>query len=377
MAEIRVLQTVVALEGGIVKIITDYCENMDRSKVNFDYLVYSDENDIFSERIKALGGKIHVLPFKNIKNPIKKQIVKFKSHYELFRQYDYVQVNASHYVDRFFAIIAKKAGVKHVVLEAHLNKNSEKFNLKKIYTDFFKIFKGENLDAYFAVSEESAKYLFSKRIYREWRFRIVNNGIDTEKYRFDNEARNKYRREMGLENKLVLFHSGRFARQKNHDFLIDVFSEVHKQNENVVLLLAGEGELMPDIKSKVNALGLSECVYFLGNRSDIPQLLSASDVFVFPSLCEGLGISAVEAQCSGLHTVCSDEIPPEATVSPLIERLPLNDSAYKWAERILTPYERTDMSEEVRKAGFDIKQCAKEIEQFYVNIGKEHDNDRH
>lgn len=371
MAEIRVLQTIVALEGGVAKVITDYCQNMDRSKVNFDYVIYTDKNDIFSEKIKELGGKIYLLDFPKIKNPIKKQLVKYKSHYRLFREYKdhIIQVNASTYTDRFIAVLAKKAGAKHVVIEAHSTKKPHESFIRKVSELFFAAISHRRLDCYLAVSEKAAEYLFPKKILREKKYSIVKNGIDTEKFRFDAETRNKYRAEMKLEDKFVMFHAGRFDYVKNHERLLEIFAEVHKKAENSVLLLAGAGELMPQVKKQAESLGIAEYVDFLGSRSDIPELMCGADVFVMPSKYEGMPLTVNEAQAASLSVVCSEAIPQSADFTGLVTRLPLSADNGIWAEKIIsagkTP--RRDMSEIVRKSGFDIKQNGMEMQKLYEN----------
>lgn len=207
-------------------------------------------------------------------------------------------------------------------------------------------------------------------------FTIINNGIAVDKYLFSEEKRCKLRKELKLEGKFVLGHVGRLAHAKNHDFLLDIFHVVYEKNPNAVLLLVGDGELKQKLQQKARTLRIEDAVIFAGARSDVPDLLSAMDVFVFPSYREGLGIVAIESQASGLKTICADTIPIEAKITDLFEYMFLNQSAEEWASCILKykdGYERKDMSQEVRDAGYDIRQSAKQLEQIYLELaGEEH-----
>ena len=201
-------------------------------------------------------------------------------------------------------------------------------------------------------------------------YTIVNNGIDTEKFVFDKQVRDKIRTGLKIENKFVVGHIGRFSYQKNHEFLIDIFNEVYKKNSNAVLLLLGCGELEKQIREKVHILGLDKAVIFNGTVSNANEFYQAMDCFVLPSHFEGLGIVAVESQASGLKTLCSDVVPKEAQITNLLEFMSLSDTAEAWAEKVLSydnRYGRRDMSDEIKKSGFDIKYSAKQLEGLYFN----------
>ena len=187
---------------------------------------------------------------------------------------------------------------------------------------------------------------------------VLKNAIDSQNFIADADTRNEIRKELGLKDKFVVGHVGRLHPQKNHDFLIDVFAELKKKKPDAELILVGTGPLEEKVKSKVVEKGLSDCVHFLGNRKDMNRIYQAMDVFVFPSLFEGLGIVAIEAQAAGVPIVCSEGLPPETDITPIYRKLLLSDGAEKWANAALemaqNPSAHTNMQKYVIDAGFDI-----------------------
>lgn len=220
-----------------------------------------------------------------------------------------------------------------------------------------------------ACSRAAARHVFGEK--GAGRCKLLKNGIEPEKYRFDALRRELIRHELELDHFLAIGHVGRFEKQKNHDFLIDVFFEVRNKRDNAVLLLIGEGSLLPLVQEKVERMGLAASVKFLGVTDRVADYLQAMDVFVLPSVFEGLGIAAIEAQAADLPVVCSDAIPDEARVTPRFLSLPLYESAGKWSERILEEADaagqRADRASEIRNAGYDIADSAKTLQQIYWN----------
>ena len=199
----------------------------------------------------------------------------------------------------------------------------------------------------------------------------MKNAIDSQQFIANENTRREVRQELGLENKFVVGHVGRLHPQKNHDFLIDVFVEIKKKKSDAELILIGTGPLEEKVRSKVADKGLTESVQFLGNRKDMNRIYQAMDVFVFPSLFEGLGIVAIEAQAAGVPIVCSEGLPPETDITPIYRKLMLSDGTEKWAEVALdmakNPIVHTDMQKYVINAGFDMSATAKNMEEYYLN----------
>ena len=199
-------------------------------------------------------------------------------------------------------------------------------------------------------------------------YTILNNAIDAQSYRFDKQIREEMREQLGFNQEdFVIGHVGRFNPQKNHNFIIDVFNFVHKKNAAAKLVLVGTGDGQKAIKEKVESLVLSDSVLFLGNRTDVNKILQAMDVFLFPSLYEGLPLSIIEAQAAGLPCVISDNVPPECIVTDLIEAVSLDDALAKW-EIVITSkksVKRKDTYELIKKSGFDVKSNVLVLEKMY------------
>lgn len=215
-----------------------------------------------------------------------------------------------------------------------------------------------------ACSKAAADFLFG----RDTGFRLIPNGIDTERFRFDPLLRETARMELGLHNDILLGNVGRLCSQKNQSFLLDVFAVLQKTCANSVLLLVGEGGDMERLRQKADRLGIADRVIFCGTTSSVERLYQAMDVFVFPSLFEGLGIVAVEAQAAGLPVLCSDEVPMEACLTEQVRRLSLSDGTAVWAEtlcRLAAEGRSTKGAETVRNKGFDVLTVAGEIEKVY------------
>lgn len=215
-------------------------------------------------------------------------------------------------------------------------------------------------------SEEAGKYLFKDKP-----FQVLKNAIDSQKFITYAYTREAIRKELGLEGKFVVGHVGRLHPQKNPDFLIEIFAEIKKKKVDAELILVGAGPLEDRVKGKVSKKRLSDCVHFLGNRKDMNRIYQAMDVFVYPSLFEGLGIVAIEAQAAGVPIVCSEGRPPETDITPIYRKLMLSDGAEKWADAALemfgSEYHHTNMQKYIVEAGFDMSATAKKMEEYYTN----------
>ena len=204
------------------------------------------------------------------------------------------------------------------------------------------------------------------------KFTIIHNAIDSKNYKFDLEKRDNLRKSLNIENKFVIGHVGRFAYQKNHKFLINIFYELQKIEPTSVLMLVGssvnDDQFIIKAKEQVKKLNIENKVLFLGMRNDVPDLMQAMDCFILPSSFEGLPLVAVEAQSAGLKSYLSDVITDEVKITDLVEFISLKESPEHWAKQILSNrnYIRKDMTDEVKKAGYDIKTEIKKIEKFYL-----------
>ena len=359
---IRVLHIVTYMgRGGLETMIMNYYRHIDRNKVQFDFLVHRDFEADYDEEILKLGGEIHHLPKLN---PFSPSYYKALDKFFAENRYDIVHSHLD-CLSAYPLRSAKKYGVRVRIAHAH-NKNQDR-NLKYIIKMVSKVLMPFYATHLFACSSEAGRWMFPGK-----KFTVMNNAIDSRKYVYSPEREQNSRKKLGVEGKFIVGHVGRFNPQKNNNFLIDIFSEVSKRQSDAILLLIGTGDGQPQIVEKVKELGLQEQVMFLGNRSDVPELLQAMDVFAFPSLYEGLGIAAVEAQAAGVPCILSDQVPQECKMTEDVEFLSLNDSAELWAEHILQYrcVKKKDTSESICNAGYDIVNNAEWLQKFYLSGGK-------
>lgn len=367
---IRVLQVFAQMNrGGAETMIMNLYRNIDRSKIQFDFIVHTEDECSYDEEIKLLGGTIHRIPKYTGKNHFqykKEWFDFFRFHPEYKIIHGHVRSTASIYLK-----IAKKHGLTTI---AHSHSTSSGSGLSALAKNVLQYPIRYTADYLFACSKYAGEWLYGKNAYKNGKFMVVNNAIDSKEFLFSEETRIKKRKELNIGNRFVVGHVGRFDNAKNHDLLIDIFKEVHDKNNNSLLLLVGDGELRSQIEKKVNSLGLNNSVIFTGVRSDISDLLQVMDLFLFPSLYEGLGIASIEAQAAGLHTIVSDTVPQDAYLTNLIESISLQDSKEKWAEKILkhtTGYNRKNTYDQIKSKGYDIDATSMWIQSFYLERWKE------
>ena len=258
---------------------------------------------------------------------------------------------------------AKKHNVPVRIAHSHTNftKKDKKHLLKRIMCKLY----SKNATHLFACSKSAGEYMFGSK-----NFTVINNAIDSAKFIFDERKRNKKRKELGIDKNFVVGCVGRFEIQKNQKFAVEIFRDLIKKCPDSKLIFIGTGRLESEVKDLVRNYNLEKSIQFLGNRNDMVELFQAMDVFLFPSLFEGLGIVAVEAQAAGTPVVCSDNLPMEINVTPLINRVSLSNPTNDWVNSILesknNKAKKTDTSNYIRQKKYDIKIVAKELEDFYL-----------
>lgn len=360
---IRVLQVFGRMDcGGAETMIMNIYRNIDRSKVQFDFVVHTSDKCDFDDEIKSLGGRIFSVPRFNLKNALfyKSAWRKLLSkHPEWKMIHGHIMSVASIYLT-----IAKNFGL---VTISHSHIAGKTQGIKSMVRDVLQ--KQLTADYYMACSNSAGEWLFGDRIVNNKHYYILPNAINVDKFRYNPECREQKRKELGLTNEVLIGHIGRFQNQKNHLYLIEVFNKFVKRINNSKLLLVGRGELEEQVKKRVNELGIQDKVIFAGVRFDVNELIQAMDVFVFPSLFEGLGIVLIEAQTSGLPCVMSDTVPKEAIlIEDLVTVMKLNQSADEWADHIISRLgeKRYSRIEEVKAKGYDIADTSKWLEDFYL-----------
>ncbi len=350
--------------GGLETMLMNYYRNIDRNKVQFDFLVHRDFEADYDKEIEALGGRIYRIPKLNPFN--RKYLDKLDQFFKEHQEYKIVH---SH-LDCMAGIplkYAKKNGIPCRIAHSHNNNQSK--DMKYFLKLFYKTKIRKHSTTLFACSESAGKWMF-----RTNEFKVLNNAIDAKEYLFDEQKREKTRNDFKIDrNELVLGHVGRFAPQKNHTFILDIFDEILKINPNSSLILVGEGELQEEIIEKAQNLKIESKIHFTGVRSDVSNILQAVDVFVFPSLFEGLGIANIEAQASGLPCLISERVPMECEmVKGLVTQINLDKGAKYWAEKTLeqSNYKRKNTYSDILKSGFDIQQNAIWLSNYYLENAK-------
>lgn len=357
---IRVLQVVTYMgRGGLESMIMNYYRHVDRTLVQFDFLVHRRERADFDDEIEALGGKIYRLP--RLVPWSRRYLSALNRFFDAHPEYRIVHVHQ----DCLSSVILKAAARHHVPVRiAHSHNANQDRNLKYPVKLWYRRSIPRYAASLFACGKDAGDWMFRGAPYQ-----IIHNAIDAAAYSFDSETRAEMRCQLDLTDKLAVGHVGRFNPQKNHPFLLDIFAALLKKEPTAVLLLVGGGEDMPVIQAKAQALGIAGHVRFLGVRSDVADLMQAMDVFVFPSRYEGLPVTMVEAQAAGLPCLISDRVPPECILTDgLVDVLPLSAAPEAWAEEILKKraFPRTDRRAEIAAHGFDISAEAGKLQEFYL-----------
>ena len=370
---IRVLQILgIVAGGGVEAVITNYYEHIDVNRVQFDFVVHNDNPVDITAAVEARGGKVYKV------TPYMKNIFAFtKEIYQIINQEHYTIVHANMNTLSVFSLLAAwLAGAKIRILHNHSSSVPSETGrniMKVILRPLAKLF----ANRYFACSRSAAIWMYGEKCVDAGKVTLINNAVDLAKYRFNIEKREKLRRQLGLTDRFVIGHVGRFVYPKNHQFLINIFYEVQKLNPQARLVLIGNGPLRPVIEAQVRKLHIGDKVTFLGLRSDVQDLYNALDLFVLPSYYEGLPVVGVEAQANGLPMMVSDRVTHELCLTDIIQFKRLEDGAESWAESINkyslngTVLSRKDTFNLMTKSGYNIRQAAAFLEDLYFQCIKD------
>ena len=342
--------------GGVSSFLYNVYTNIDREQVQFDFLSPNVTTyGIHREEIEEMGGRIYELGIKG--NILTRKTGLYKRLYEFLTQHAYsvVHINSGNFFFNLFAVMAvRKAGVPCRIVHSHNAGDTNRSRIKKAAFEALKPQLEKNATLLLACSRKAASYMFTDQTVREGRVQIVKNGINAERFRFDPEIRKTVRQELGLQDKFVVGHVGRFYKQKNHVFLIRIFEKIHEKEPESVLLLFGKGDLETEVRGLVNELGMAPYVRFMGEVPDIERMYQAMDVFVMPSFHEGLPVSCVEIQAAGVPCVLSDAITEEIKIADSLQFLSLSDSPEIWAKAALSMKGHRDLNgyENVIRSGY-------------------------
>lgn len=365
---IRILHVLGGLNrGGAETMVMNLYRNIDRSKIQFDFIIHTEVVCDYDDEIKSLGGRIFRIPRYKVINHFQ-----YKREWQLFLKehpeykiiHGHVRSTASIYLK-----IAKNMGL---ITIAHSHSISSGYGVKSILKYILQKNIKNIADYFFACSWDAGVWLFGKKTCCKDKFKVIKNAIDCDEFRYKSSVRTQYRKVLKLDNKLVIGHVGRLTYPKNHRFILEIFKEILLQDNSAFLLLVGDGELKSEINSQINNLGLEDNVMMLGSITEVNNILQAMDIFLFPSLYEGFGIAAIEAQAVGLHCFFSEKVPYETKVTDNVNYLSLNLPAKEWACKILSKknYVRESCAKQISESGYEIKTSANELISLYFEMLK-------
>lgn len=357
--------------GGAESRIMDLYRHMDRSVVQFDFVVHSKEEGYFNEEIRKLGGRIFRVPRFRVLNYFSycrawKKLLQEHRDADGRSEFHMIQGHMTS-TAAIYLPIARKCGIETTI--AHARSAGVDKGLKGILTRFLRRNLSKKADYLFTCSELAGISVFGKKAVEQGRTRFLPNAIDCQKFAPDPLVREKIRRELGIENCYVIGHVGRFHYAKNHEYLLRVFAElVKRKTRDYVLLLLGEGSGMEDIRILSRELGIGDKVYFLGNKSNVNDYYQAMDYFVYPSRFEGMPGTIVEAQTAGLRCLMSDTICKEVIATELVTTRSISEDPGLWADEIEQhlQYQRSSRVDEMKELGFDVHGQAVLMTDFYT-----------
>jgi glycosyltransferase involved in cell wall biosynthesis len=346
--------------GGIESFVVNMYRLIDKEKFQIDFLKITD-SIYYEEEFLENGSIVYKIPSRR-SNPLRffYSLYKFLKDHKEYTIIHHHLNSCSSIEPIVFGKLLRRKTIAHSHNVYKGNKVISRL-LNSFNKQFLYLFSDLNI---------ACSYAAGVSMFKNKKFSIINNGIDAQKYEYDSQLRDQYRKKLSLTNKMVVGHIGSFKYQKNHEFLIDIFYEIKSLCSNSELLLVGDGEKKKEIKEKVERLNIADSVIFLGIRHDVASILQAMDVFVFPSRYEGLGIVAIEAQAAGLYSLVSNAVPKEAFVTNLIESVPSSENAKDWAVRVLNQKDtiRCSTLKEIKESGYDSYTSARMLERIYLDL---------
>lgn len=364
---IRVLQVVTQMNrAGMESRLMDLYRNIDRNKVQFDFYTCKQDKGKFDDEILEMGGVIYYNSTLSLKN-ISKISSRFKEFLLANSQYKIVHCH----LNQWSGLVLKGAKLAGVPVRiAHSRTSLDKFNLKNGIKNIIKLPVNKYATHKFAVSKKAGRWLFGEQQLQYGNIQVIPNSIDVKLYKFNQNIRNSTRAALNLKDKFVLIHVGNLRPEKNHKFLLNIFSEIKKHNVKSSLILIGADNMGGIVQEYAEKLGLKDDVYFMGSRNDVNELLQAGDLFIFPSIYEGFPGAILEAQASGLPALISDVITEEVVLLDSTVQLSLNMPAFDWANIALqmNPNNRIEAYRKIISAGYDVKQTAENLTEFYLDL---------
>lgn len=360
------------LRGGIQTFVIENMKRMDKNKIQIDYLLLDDGVKYeLEDTLKEMGSNVYKLKGVWLRKPTD-YFNYFKKIDEFFSQHNDYKVVHLHSSSKNFYILksAKKYGIPVRIAHSHNIGFQSKNKIQIMIGNLCKPLLKKYATDYFACAYLAGEWLFGKKTVKDGKVRVIHNAVEYEKFKFNEKKRIEIRNRLNINEKLVIGNVGRFSEQKNHEFLIDIFNEIHKKNKMSTLMLIGKGEKEEIIRKKVKELGLENDVIFMGFCDNVNELMWAMDIFLMPSLHEGLPVVGIEAQAAGLPCFMSKYvITDEVKITELVKFIELKQSPREWAEEILnSDLSRKNTKAEIEQARYLIMDTAKELENFYINV---------
>ncbi|GIO19642.1 putative glycosyltransferase EpsF [Oceanobacillus oncorhynchi subsp. incaldanensis] len=366
---IRILHVFGRLDrGGAETMVMNLYRNIDKTKVQFDFIIHTKDECDYSQEIRDLGGNIYNISRYNGKNHLKykKEWIEF---FEQHREYKVVHAHMRSTASIFIKI-AKKYNITTI---AHSHNTSSGKGISAFYKNLLQRNLKSLPDYKFACSLSAGSWLFGEKAIKKDNFYIVPNSIDMDKFEFNIENRKERRKKLSLDEESIIVGTvGRLTEQKNPFFILQVMKYISNYNKNIKFLWIGTGELHKSINEKINELKLQDNIILLGSTPKVEDYLQAMDIFLLPSLWEGLGIVVIEAQASGLPCIVSENIPQEAIISDLVEQVELSKGFKQWGKEILNIAqglnEHSRKQNKIDKELYDVNKTSKWIENFYLHL---------
>lgn len=368
--KIRILQfPLAASKGGITRYVLNLWKNINKEIVQFDFMTFSFDLD-FEEELLKTGCKVYHLSC----YPEENELQFIKEFNEILKcGYDVIELHTSYWKSTIMEELARKQSGCKIIIHAHSIGISASLPPQEVKKAEEKHYQIRNMidekiaDKFWACSREAADWLYGANIPNE-KITIINNTIETCVFKYNETIRRKKREEWGLTNQYVIGHVGRLEREKNHKFILDIFAKLHKRVPQSILLLVGEGSYKEEIEKKLIELGIENSVILTGKKENVADYLQVMDIFVFPSLFEGFGMALLEAQCSGLMCIGSENIPKEVFLSEYAKQISLKEQD-KWLqvlEETAKGYDRKSQNLLIKRYGYDTKTQIENLEKMYM-----------
>lgn len=375
MAPIRVLQVLTIMNrGGAETMIMNYYRNIDRTKIQFDFLLHRPDVGVFDEEIESLGGKIHRLSnisLTNLHGYQKSLDLFFKNHPEY--QIVHTHLNA---LSVFVLKAAKNNNIPVRISHSHTSlyhvnvnpfskkRSSINFIIKFLAQNYFKFGNRKYATYFFACGKQAGEWLYGKKNISK--VKIINNAIETSKFIYNKSIARVYKNKLNVRDHLVIGHVGNFVPEKNHGFILSVFKEIKKLDKKAILILVGGGNKTP-METLAKNMNLEDSIQFLGVRDDVAHILQAIDVFIFPSTNEGLPVTLIEAQAAGLKIIASSGVSNEIDITGLVNFMSLEQLPKYWAELAVKSknYNRINTEHLIVAGNYDIYSNALMLQEFY------------